>query len=404
MKYLSTMLFLLCASFAVAQGSYVAFPVQTANGVAVAGANVALCSTTQPTTVTPCGGSSVQQTYATISGTACTLNPTILGPTYGTGCTNPGMADGFGMVRWYASPNGSTSTYYYQAYGAGILVPDVEPVFFPGGATSGGVTGTGTANTFPLWTGTSTQGNSLLTPVTSPNGINYSLGGGLSIQLDVSHLSFNSDVSGSSNVTIANTYNPGSSNNSGGIILQAAPTSGSACAGTAAVKGGQEGSGTSASLSVAGNCANGFGQIGENITLTTGIGAGGNGNGEVVLNDQTGTFTQNNGAGAEAGQLSAYSLKEAGATFTASGCSNGTLVGGATAGKFTIGASGACTITITMGSSQTATHGWACAGSDQTTAAGNPIYQSGGSASTAILVSQAGATSSDVISFYCLGF
>ncbi|MGA9777386.1 MAG: hypothetical protein WBS33_03850 [Verrucomicrobiia bacterium] len=133
MKYLSAIFILLCASFALGQGSYQAFPVVTANGLAIAGANVALCSTTLPTTATPCGGSTLEATYTDITlGTACALSPTILGPTYGIGCTNPGMADGLGMVRLYATANPNGTVYHYQTYGQGILVPDVEPIFFPG--------------------------------------------------------------------------------------------------------------------------------------------------------------------------------------------------------------------------------------------------------------------------------
>ena len=131
------------SSVALGQASYTSFPVLTANGVAVAGANVALCSSL-PTATTPCGGSSILQTYSDITlATACTLNPLILGPTYGLGCTNPGLADGFGMVRLYiSSSSGSPAGYvYYQAYGQGILVTDVEPLMFPGTGTGGGIPG-----------------------------------------------------------------------------------------------------------------------------------------------------------------------------------------------------------------------------------------------------------------------
>ena len=123
-----------------AQGSYMAFPVQTATGVAIAGANIALCST-KPTTTTPCGGSTLLQTYSDITlATACTLNPTLPGPTSGAGCTNPSQADGFGMARLYvSSSSGSPPGYvYYQAFGQGIVVPDVEPIMFPGTGTSTG--------------------------------------------------------------------------------------------------------------------------------------------------------------------------------------------------------------------------------------------------------------------------
>lgn len=62
----------------------------------------------------------------------------------------------------------------------------------------------------------------------------------------------------------------------------------------------------------------------------------------------------------------------AGTKFTASGCSNSTTVGGATAGQFASGTTGACTVTITL---PTSTNGWACHASDITTPA-NLISQS----------------------------
>jgi hypothetical protein len=126
-----------------AQGSYEAFPIQTATGVAIAGANIALCSG-MPTQATPCGGSTLLQTYSDITlATACTLNPSLPGPTSGAGCTNPSQADGFGMARLYInSTSGSPAGFlYYQAYGQGILVPDIEPIMFPGTGGGGSITG-----------------------------------------------------------------------------------------------------------------------------------------------------------------------------------------------------------------------------------------------------------------------
>jgi len=93
-----------------------------------------------------------------------------------------------------------------------------------------------------------------------------------------------------------------------------------------------------------------------------------------------------------------------GTTFTASGCSNGTLVGGATAGTLTLGANN-CTVAITMGNSATAAHGWNCGPQDQTTAqltAG--VYQSASTTTTATFTIPATAGSTDVISFACIGF
>jgi hypothetical protein len=143
MRKLLPLAFVIFSTLAWGQGSYVSFPLQTPTGYAIAGASVALC-TSQPTTVTPCGGSTLQQTYSSITlATRCILNQAIQGPTYGPGCTNPGLSDGSGLVRLYAPASaGSPAGYlYYQAYGQGIIVPDVEAILFPGSAS-----GTGNVN------------------------------------------------------------------------------------------------------------------------------------------------------------------------------------------------------------------------------------------------------------------
>lgn len=101
------------------------------------------------------------------------------------------------------------------------------------------------------------------------------------------------------------------------------------------------------------------------------------------------------------GTVSSY-FQAGGTKFTASGCSNSTTVGGATAGSFASGTTGACTVTITMGNSDTATNGWACFASDQTTPANLYDQKSGGSTTTAVL---SGTTvSGDVISFGCMAY
>jgi len=97
-------------------------------------------------------------------------------------------------------------------------------------------------------------------------------------------------------------------------------------------------------------------------------------------------------------------FQSSGTTFTASGCGNGTLVGGATAGKFTSGDSGgSCSITITMGSSATATNGWSCHVQDLTAPA-KVWGQSASNTTTATFLSPGVTTSSDVVSFFCVGF
>lgn len=93
--------------------------------------------------------------------------------------------------------------------------------------------------------------------------------------------------------------------------------------------------------------------------------------------------------------------QSAGTKFTASGCSNTTTVGGASAGSFLSGTTGACTVTITMGHSSTATNGWSCAASDLTTPA-NLISQS---ATTTTSCTVTGTTvSGDKISFLAMAY
>jgi hypothetical protein len=91
-----------------------------------------------------------------------------------------------------------------------------------------------------------------------------------------------------------------------------------------------------------------------------------------------------------------------GSTFTASGCSNTTLVGGATAGTFHSGTSGTCTVTITMGASQSATNGWSCWAHDETTPADAYGQTTGGSITTAVFTGT--TVSGDVIVWGCLGY
>lgn len=95
-------------------------------------------------------------------------------------------------------------------------------------------------------------------------------------------------------------------------------------------------------------------------------------------------------------------FQSTGTKFTASGCSNTTTVGGATVGSFASGTTGACTVTITMGDTMTATNGWACFAADTTTPAN--LYQetTGGSTTTAVLTGT--TVSGDVIRFGCAAY
>jgi hypothetical protein len=89
-------------------------------------------------------------------------------------------------------------------------------------------------------------------------------------------------------------------------------------------------------------------------------------------------------------------------TFTASGCTNGTLVGGATAGKFTVGQNTACTIVITMRNSATAPNGWAFAANDQTAVPAVAIRQTAPTTTMASLLMT--TATNDVVSFHCMGY
>ena len=87
-----------------------------------------------------------------------------------------------------------------------------------------------------------------------------------------------------------------------------------------------------------------------------------------------------------------------GTKFTASGCSNSTLVGGASRGTVTSGTTGTCTIVITIAGATglTAPNGWVCNAQDITTPA-NAIKQSASSSTTCTIT---GTTASgDVIAF-----
>ncbi len=99
--------------------------------------------------------------------------------------------------------------------------------------------------------------------------------------------------------------------------------------------------------------------------------------------------------------VSAPSYSSGGTTFRVSGCSASSPLGGATAGRFTSGAKGNCTATITMGGSQTAPHGWTCWANDLTTPA-DVIHQTGGSTTTAIL--KGAMASGDLVNFGCLAY
>lgn len=102
-----------------------------------------------------------------------------------------------------------------------------------------------------------------------------------------------------------------------------------------------------------------------------------------------------------AGKWEAGALQIFGTTFTASGCSNGTLVGGATAGSYDSGTSGTCTVVVTMGNTQTAANGWGCSVWDITT---NADLQEETAYTTTTVTFSGTTASGDKIAFSCIAF
>lgn len=114
---------------------------------------------------------------------------------------------------------------------------------------------------------------------------------------------------------------------------------------------------------------------------------------------QAGSTTNNSNGG-----MDAAGFFSKGTTFTGNaGCSETTLVGGATAGKFTA-VSTSCTIIITMGNSMTAPTGWDCNIQDLTTAADAHNPRESASTTTTVTFITGTIVSSDVLSFSCIGY
>lgn len=95
--------------------------------------------------------------------------------------------------------------------------------------------------------------------------------------------------------------------------------------------------------------------------------------------------------------INASSIIAGGTKFTASGCANSATVGGATAGQFTSGTTGACAVTITL---PTAPNGWTCYATDLTTTAN---FTQTASSTTSCGVTGT-TTTSDVVHFMAIGY
>src|SRR5208283_4595673 len=92
-----------------------------------------------------------------------------------------------------------------------------------------------------------------------------------------------------------------------------------------------------------------------------------------------------------------------GSTFSSnSGCSESSLIGGASAGKFTVGTSSACAIVLTMGNGASAAHGWSCWANDETHVPTVAIRETGSSTTSVSLLMT--VTGRDVIDFGCVGY
>lgn len=166
--------------------------------------------------------------------------------------------------------------------------------------------------------------------------------------------------------------------------------------------------GVGISVSIAGSDSTGFAS-GEVRMLSTGrftwcpssgmnctIDAG-------ISRDGIGILDVGNGAsGNTTGKLKASAFISKGTTFTTNaGCSETSLVGGGSAGKFTSGTTGTCTVVITFGDSATSTTGWTCNAHNTTTTA-NPINQTASSTTSCTI---SGTTvSGDVITFDATGW
>lgn len=112
------------------QGSLYSGVAQTATGQALAGVSAVICNGTDPTgTATPCSG--IAPTYTDVTlGTQCTAFPSVTaveGPASGTGCTYPGLTDGYGNFTFYAA----AGSFWLEIYGYGISTPYIKQIIFP---------------------------------------------------------------------------------------------------------------------------------------------------------------------------------------------------------------------------------------------------------------------------------
>jgi len=105
------------------------------------------------------------------------------------------------------------------------------------------------------------------------------------------------------------------------------------------------------------------------------------------------------------GKVKAAGYMSVGATFTTNaGCGEGTLTGGATAGRITTSGQTSCTDVITMGNSASAPNGWQCSFTDLTTIGDVTNPHMTATSQTTVTWASGTIVSGDVISFACIGY
>lgn len=129
-------------------------------------------------------------------------------------------------------------------------------------------------------------------------------------------------------------------------------------------------------------------------TITWGVTQNGGGFSTQYVMDGFGDFAAFNSVGTNR-------FQNTGGTFTASGCTNSTLVGGSSAGTYKSGTTGTCTVTVTMGGAATANNGWTCWASDSTTIADTQTCK--GTSTTTIVISGTTLTN-DIIQFGAMAY
>ena len=142
------------------------------------------------------------------------------------------------------------------------------------------------------------------------------------------------------------------------------------------------------------NCSNGSG---ENNVVAFCAGGG-------RLLTVTGGGTPATSATVIAGSTASSAFISQNTKFTTTGCSVSSTTGGATVGKFTLGANNCSVVVVMNGATgQTAPNGWSCHAEDRT-APLIGISQTADSTTTATLSIPATAGATDVVSFSCMGY